>query len=93
MGFARWIASWFLSSFSLVSIHLYVFSNPFSRVVFGFQFRIFLTSVRSAFLPLTPCGAVGSYFFVICFPDVLIIMLASSSMVTSLSEPMFIDLL
>ena len=62
-------------------------------MVFGFQFRIFLTSVRSAFLPLTPCGAVGSYFFVICFPDVLIIMSASLSIVTSLSDPMFIGLL
>lgn len=82
-----------LSSITFVSIHLYVFSRPCSSVVWGSQSSIFLTSVRSAFLPLTPCGAVGSYFFVMVFPDVLIIMSASSSIVTSLSDPMFIGLL
>lgn len=54
---------------------------------------IFLAVVRSAFLPLTPCGAVRSYFFFMFLPEIFIIMSASSSIVTSLSEPMFTGLL
>jgi hypothetical protein len=46
----------------------------------------------SAFLPLTPCGAVRSYVFVIVFPEIFMIMSASSSMVISLSDHMFIGL-
>src|SRR4030042_6782496 len=56
-----------ISSFILPLAHSYVLLMPSSRLIFGSQPTSLLTSVISAFLPLTPCGFARSCFTVMFF--------------------------